>query len=117
MSESWVHRCMIIPASLAPQIRQLAGSFGESADGMWTTALAPSGQTVATHYISSGLIWQSFADMIASPESLKTGCADIGVTLTLQECQSLLSACDITEEEPFSAMARLGLVILVESEA
>lgn len=117
MSESWVHRCMIIPAALAPQIRQLASSFGEPANGMWTTALAPTGETVATHYISTGLIWQSFADMIASPEALQVGCADVGVSLTLTKCKSILNACDITEDEPFAAMARLGLVILVESEA
>ena len=112
MSESWVHRCMIIPAVLAPQIRQLAVGFGSSADGMWTTALAPTGETVATHYISTGLIWQSFADMIASAEALRAGCADIGVTLTLQECEALLSACDITEDEPFAVMERLGLTII-----
>ena len=116
MSESWVHRCMIIPASLAPQIRQIADSFGESASNMWTTALAPIAETVATHYISSGLIWQSFADMIANPEALKLGCENAGVTISLETCQALLAACDISEEEPFTAMARLGLTVLVELE-
>lgn len=112
MNELWVHRCMIIPATLAPQIRQLASSFGSSAENMWTTTLAPPGETVATHYISTGLIHQSFADMISSSEALQAGCTNIGVTLPIENCQILLSSCDITEDEPFSAMARMGLKIM-----
>lgn len=50
---SYVHRKMIVPAALAPTVRQLASSF-PSTVGMWTVPLRAVGGTVVTHYISAG---------------------------------------------------------------
>ena len=106
----WVHRCLIVAASIVAQCRALAASLTPAAADMWTTALSPTGSAPATHYISTGLIDQVMADLLTSPAALAagTGCS-------LAEAQALISQADVSDEEPFAALARLGLK-LVETE-
>jgi hypothetical protein len=105
----WVHRTMIVPAPLVLQAQDLADRFGPAAHGMWTTPLSPTGDLPATHFISSGLIDQPFADMMSSPDALVAGCASLGITVPLATAQALLGASDVSGEDPFAAMERLGL--------
>lgn len=106
---TWAFRTMIVPASLAPPCRALAASFPSGA-GMWTTPLSPTGATPATHYISSGGIWQQFADMLDSPEALAAGAG-----IPIAQAQAILSACDVSEEDGPTAMARLGLTFVQDA--
>lgn len=100
---TWAFRTMIVPSSLVVLCRQLAASF-ESGAGMWITPLSPTGKAPATHYISSGGIWQQFADMLSSPEALSSGTG-----ISLSQAQTILEACDVSEEEGLTAMTRLNL--------
>lgn len=105
---TWAFRTMIVPAALAPTCRELAASFPSGA-GMWTTPLSPTGAAPATHYISSGGIWQQFADMLDSPEALAAGAG-----IPLAQAQAILGACDVSEDQPSTAMERLGLAFVQE---
>lgn len=110
-----IHRCMIVTAAVAPQARALADSFGPSASGMWTTALSPTGELPATHYISAGMIGTSFAGLMSSPDALQAGCAAMGITVPLANCKAVLAGADVSEEQPFDAMTRLGLQMVQEA--
>lgn len=110
---AWVHRCLIVPAALrdtcAALCEQLAGQGGT---GMFTVQLAPVGETVPTHYISVGMIEDTFAYLLANPEALAQACQQAGLSVTLAELQAILAACDVSEDQPEAAMARLGLVLV-----
>lgn len=97
-----VHRCMIIPASLQAQCQTIP-----DASGMWTTGLSLDGAAPATHYISSGLVDQAFADMLTSPIALSE---ELGVTQ--EEAAIITSGILVSNEEPHSAMANIGLVMI-----
>lgn len=110
----WVHRTFIISADKAPTARQLADAFGESSKGMFQTPLQGE-EDVPTHYISSGLVDRSFADMLGSPQGLVDGCAEFGVELPLEVATALLAEADVSDEAPSAAMARLGLKLHQEA--
>lgn len=104
---SLIHRCMIIPAALQAQCQSIP-----EASGMWTTGLSLDGAAPATHYISSGLVDQAFADLLASPVALV---AAAGVTL--DEAQSIVAGMHASEGDPHAAMQGMGLTLVVEDEA
>ena len=67
----WTHRTIIVPGAVVIPARlaceALAGAGGS---GMYSVPLSPSGDLPATHWISSGLIEQEFADLLAGPDAL-----------------------------------------------
>lgn len=111
---TWIFRTMIIPASLAGVVRSMTDNFGQSAALMFRTPLSPTGALPATHYISTGLIGEMFAEMMDSPEALVTGASGLGISVSLQDATAILSAADVSNEEPFIALARLGLKLIQE---
>lgn len=104
----WVHRTIIVHADHAAVARaaceHLAGAGGS---GMFTTPLSPTGELPATHYISSGLIEQAFADLLASPDALTA--VATGAGLDPAPLVAIVAAADITDEPADVALARLGL--------
>lgn len=108
----WTFKTMIINASIAEQARALAEQLSSSAKGMWTTPLSTTGSFPATHYISTGMIGVEFASMLETAQGLVDGAAQLGVTIDLAAAEYLLSNADISDEEPFVAMERLGLKIV-----
>lgn len=62
----YTHRVMIVPAAYAPMARALASVAGPAGSGMgmWETMLSPNAGKPPTHYISTGQIWQQFADIM-----------------------------------------------------
>lgn len=113
---SWVNRCMIVPASLQGLAQGLAyGLAGESGAAMWTTGLSPTGAAPATHYVSTGMIGTEFAGMLTDADALYAACEAAGASVTLEQCQALVTNSDVSEEAPFDAFARLGLQ-LVQSD-
>lgn len=112
---SYVHRCLIVPAALTPQARlfteQLAGPPGA---GMFITPLSPTGTAPATHYISSGFIEDTFAAVLADPQTMFSVCQQAGVNVTLTACQVLLGSSDVSNDQPFDVLARLGLKLVAE---
>lgn len=81
---------------------------------MFITRLSTSGTVPATHYISSGMIEEEFAIMLTDASLIKAACDNVGIVITLAAIQSLLSASDVSEEEPFIAINRLGLKMIQE---
>jgi len=113
---TWVQRCMIIEATMAPVARAFAAEFGAGGTGMWTVPLGPPGATVPTHFISSGFIDKRIADALGSPEALQAGAAAFEVEIPLEVCAQMLAAGQITDiSETLDArpcMEALGVVLL-----
>lgn len=83
---------------------------------MFVVPLSADGSEPATHYISSGLIDEDFAALLASPQAMHDGLAQIGIDVPLQQCEGILSAADVSTESGHDAMARLGLMFVEVSE-
>ena len=130
---SYTHRVIVVPAAFQQLAQGLceAAAEGDAGKGMFTTGLSATGETPATHYISSGYIERQFADLLplttldeegnASTRPGNVGfveavAAQAGISLPAGTVAALLSAIDVSEQEPFTAMARLGLRFSQEAE-
>lgn len=121
-------RTLILTASVTPLAQQIAATLSPAGAGMWTTGLSADGAAPATHFISTGYIGEDFAHMVpsqtweqidgewtqtgsapGSPVAVLQACTAAGMEVTLGEIQAVFAAADVTEEEPFVAMARGGL--------
>lgn len=128
-----VFRTIIIPAGPVLKARALGASLSPAGAGMYLTALSPDGTGEPTHYISSCFIGEDFAALIplttfdaegvptttpGQPATLlgaaKQRAEEAGTPLnvTLEQVQALLDASDVTTQDPFEAMARLGLQMI-----
>ena len=137
------YRNMIVTAADAPLARQLAAGIDPAhSSGMWTTALASaSAPTVPTHYISTGFVAQAFAEVLplatwayeqpdpeqpgtwtrtayepgdAAAVAQRAGEADPPIVVTTEQVEALYLASDVTTEDPWVALGRLGLVLAQE---
>ena len=104
----WIHRTIIVPAPYAAAAsaacEALAGAGGS---GMFTTPLSPTGELPATHWISSGLIEQEFAGLLANPDALTAVATQAGIDPG--PLVAIVATADITDEPADVALARLGL--------
>ena len=121
------YRCIIVPDAQVQYARDLsAAAAGPAGAGMYTTPMSPTGELPATHWISAGFISQSFADMLPltifpeDSDPITTPgtpllVADLATAndypTTRDDVQALFDASDVTEQDAFTAMARLGLVM------
>lgn len=132
----WVHRTIITPASIVEPARAAcAGLAGPGGSGMFETPLSATGMFPATHYISSGLIEQPFADLLPltsvnytedGTPSVETQpgnvaltvqlAADAGLPITEAEVAALLAAVDVSDQAAEDALVRLGLKIISTPE-
>ena len=130
----WVHRTIIVPASVAESARAAcAGLAGPGGSGMFVTPLSKTGEAPPTHYISSGLIEAPFADLLPSTSvnyaedgtpSIETRpgnvaltvqlAADAGLPITEAEVSALLSAVDVSAQTAQDALVRLDLRLIAE---
>lgn len=133
-----VHRNLIVPAAFQTLAQSLCEAMAEGDAGanMFTTALSPNGETPATHYISSGGIAPEFADILplttVTPSTeegqpdvittrpgnvavVETMAAQAGITLPAGTIAALFDAIDVSDQEPFVAMARCGLKLVQEA--
>ena len=127
-----IFRTLIVPTAHVDLARAIAASFGPGGDGMWTTPLSATGADPASHYISSGFVPEAFAYMVplqvweqnedgawvlvssepGDPVAVYTAATEAGVICTQAEVDALFAAADVTAQEPFVAMGRLGLTII-----
>jgi len=127
-------RTMIIPAAQVALARTIAVTLDPAHNAnMWITPLSPTGQESATHYISSGQIPEAFAAMVpcvfwtwqddawvetdaypGDPITVYEACSAAGMTVTQDEIDDLFAAADVSEQEPFVAMGRMGLQMVQE---
>lgn len=111
---AYIHRTFIVPADLAPLARQLTVAIaGAAGEGMFTTPLSADGNEPATHFISSGMIEDTFVEMLASPEALYQMADEYA---SLEQCTDLLERSDISEDSEQDAMDRLGLTMVQNHE-
>lgn len=88
--------------------------------------IEPPAPPVPTHYISTGLIdaeiaavmpWTEYGEEEVShpgdPEALAAMLHEQHPEVTPEELESIIGACDISTQEPYTAAARMGLRILV----
>ena len=136
---TWTHRTIIVPAAFQQLAQALceAAAEGGAGKGMFTTGLSETGTEPATHYISSGAIFDDLAALLplttvepstddGEPDMVteRPGnvafveglAAQAGITLPAGTVAGLFDALDVSEQGPFEAVARLGLV-MVQSEA
>ena len=129
---SYIHRTMIVPASVQPNARALCkGLAGVPGDGMFATGLSATGKAPATHYISSGVISADMAALLpcktvttdkdgkatvtttpGMPEAVPALATKAGISTTKAKITTLYTAIDVSDQPPFEAMARLGLQIV-----
>lgn len=124
----WTHRCLIVPAEQVELAKALTLNLaGPGGSGMFTTPLSPTGEHPATHYISSGAIEKPFADLLplvqveldnsvtvapGNPDQIVTLAGNSGFEITLNQVKTLLDSSDVSEQDPFTAMSRLGLKLV-----
>ena len=130
---NYIFRTLIVPAASVQSARQIATSFGPGGEGMFTTPLSASGLDPATHYISSGYVppeygylvplqvwaqdedggdWVLVSSEPGDPVAVYTAATAQDVICTQEDVDILFSTVDVTEQEPFTAMGRLGLTII-----
>ena len=124
-------RTLILPANVTPLAQEIAATLSPGGAGMWTTGLSATGAEPATHFISTGFIPPEFAHMVpeqfweqdetgawvqtgsepGNPVAVFEACTAAGMTVTLEQIEAVFAVADVTEQEPFVAMGRMGLVI------
>ena len=125
----YVNRCLIVPAAYAPLARALCDGLapGGAGAGMLATPVSITGALPATHFIAQGMIEDAFAALLplvsfdaegvpttipGQPETIVELAAG---AVTLAQAKALLNAIEVSEQEPFAAMARKGLKLIQEA--
>lgn len=132
-----IFRTLIVTAADAPLAREIAATLSSGGAGMWTTPLSPTGADPATHYASSGWIppewqvmvptqvweqdadgtWVLVSDTGGDALAVVAACDAAGLTVTVAQVEGLYARSDVTEQEPFVALDRLGLEMVQDDEA
>ena len=113
---TWTHRTIIVPDAVVIPARMACEALaGAGGSGMYQTPLSPTGELPATHWISSGLIEQSFADLLASPDALAAVATQAG--LDPAPLVAIVATADISDEPADVALARLGLQLCRQEAA
>ena len=127
-----IFRTLIVPDSFVSLARQIAASFGPGGEGMWTTPLTPTDANTATHYISTGYIPEQFAYLVPNKSwsvdeesnwvvtneeagdavAVYNFAVEAEINCEQEDIDALFAAVDVSDQEPFVAMARLNLKIL-----
>lgn len=122
---------IILPAAAQALAQGLCvAAAGGAGAGMFITGLSATGEAPATHYISAGAVENHFADilpvgtvtMVDDVPTVERSAgdlaavvqlaADAGVAVDLATVGGLFAALDVTAQDPFAAMERLGLMLL-----
>jgi hypothetical protein len=121
MSTQWTHRNIIVPAAVVEQARTLCAALaGSGGEDMFTAPLSATGELPATHYISSGLIWNEFAEMlpldVLETSERVTGNTEAVVEtypeVSLTDINNLLKLVVVTEGDPFVTLEKLQLQLV-----
>lgn len=132
MSYPYTHRTIIVPASFQQLAQGLceAAAEGDAGKGMFTAGCVPvAGDGPTSCYISSGPIYESLADLLplttfdedgqpttrpGNVEAVEAIADQAGITLPAGTIAALFAAIDVSEQEPFTALARLGVKLVQE---
>lgn len=109
----YVFRTLVVPTAQQAQAQSLCSQLaGPPGSGMFTTALSATGNAPATHYVSTGMVESQFSGALSDPAVMFAACSAAGVSVTLQQCTALLSASDVSAQQPMVALARMGLQMI-----
>jgi hypothetical protein len=131
-----IFRTLIVPTANVELARAIAASFGSGGVGMWTTPLFADGKDPAAYYISSGYVppdygylvpcqwweqgedgtWTMTGSEPGDPVAVYHAATSQGVECTQEDVDALFAVADVTEQEPFTAMGRLGVQIVNPTE-
>ena len=122
---------IILPAAAQALAQGLCvAAAGEAGAGMFTTGLSATGEAPATHFISSGAVESKFAAILPigtvttvdEVETVTRSAGDVaaviqlakdaGQTVDAKTIGGLFAALDVTAQDPFVAMERLGLQLV-----
>lgn len=120
---TYIHRCLILPASQQAFAQELCEALaGEAGKGMFTMGVSADGAEPVTHFISAGMVEDTFAGALSDPAYLYGACQQGAqdpsksdkaraflATVTQAKCKALLSSSDVSTNAPFDALERLGL--------
>lgn len=106
--DMWVHKTLIVPAALRDQCAALCAQLAGSGGARMFAAPLYSGGALS-HYLSSGLIEESFADLLLNVDALFSVCQSAGLPITKPELTAILHACDISDGDAQTAITRMGL--------
>lgn len=82
---------------------------------MFTTPLSSTGTGAPTHWISAGLMWPEFADMLSDPAAIFEAA---GGQVPLSTIEAMLAASVIRQDaNPHAVLAEMGLRIVAGEEA
>ena len=131
----WSFRTLVTTAATTALARDIAATLSPSGgQNMWLTGLSATGNAPATHYVSTGLISPEFAMLVpeqmweqdengdwvqtssspGDPVLCYQMCVAGGLTVTQAQVNAVYAAADVTQQEPFTAFARLGLQMVQE---
>lgn len=124
---------IILPAAAQALAQGLCvAAAGEAGSGMFTTGLSATGEAPATHFISSGAVESKFADILPlstittvdEVTTVERSAGDVAAVIQLAKdagqavdaktIGGLFAALDVTAQDPFAAMERLGLQLVAE---
>lgn len=113
----YTRKTIIVPADLAPTARAVAVELaGSAAAGMWEVALSADGCEPATHYVSAGMVEDTFVAPMTDAALMFELAQQLGAEVTAEQCEALVTAADVSGEEPFEVFARLGLQLISPAE-
>ena len=131
MTSIYTNLTIIIPAAAQALAQALCtAAAGEAGAGMFITGLSATGEAPATHFISSGAVEAKFAAILplstittvdeVETVSKTTGnieaviqlAKDAGQAVDAKTIGGLFAALDVTAQDPFAAMERLGLQLV-----
>lgn len=107
---SYTHRTMVVPADLAPTVRDLASNFPSTTD-MWTVPLRQIGGTEVTHYISAGPVASDMAVLMEDPAALAAATG-----IPLEQAEGILGQCIVVDAPWEQVLADNGLEVHTEPE-
>lgn len=130
----WVHRTIIVNADQVELARSLCAAIaGPAGEGMFSTPLSATGLFPATHYISAGLIEDTFAAILpldipatedaeaqripGQPEAVLAALPeDYAPQPTLAEVEALFASVSVTKADPLDQLQLLGLKLCEQSD-
>ncbi len=132
-----IMRSMVIPDAYRTLANSIADMFAGSPQNMWNFPLSATGQAPVTHWIAAGPVpneyevmapwqvwdvdqdgeWVMTDSYPGRPDQVYAACqaADPPLQCTEQEVQDLFTVADMTDQDPWVAMGRLGLQPVQES--
>lgn len=115
---SWIHRTLVCPAHLVDAARELCAAVHPAGAGMFSAPASATGNIPITHWVTSGLVEDTWAPAFLVPEYLfaaaQLGASEQGLVLsaTLSDAQALLEDGDISDEPWESVRSRLSLKLV-----